>query len=111
MVATTNYLSHIDPAFYRRFHKIVNFHFPNEDGLRRLFRLYFPSVDFDEEELESICREGKLGPGDFTALEELTEYMESDEVTPDFIISSLSKTADLRKAASATKSNTIIGFH
>lgn len=111
MVATTNYLSFLDQAFYRRFHKIVDFRFPNEAGMRQLFNLYFPSVDFDEEELEHICRTGKLGPGDFSSLEELTEYMEPDEVTPDFIISSLSKTAELREAARTANAKTIIGFH
>lgn len=111
MVATTNYLSFLDQAFYRRFHKIVDFRFPNEAGMRQLFNLYFPSVDFDEEELEHICRTGKLGPGDFSSLEELTEYMEPDEVTPDFIISSLSKTAELREAARTSDAKTIIGFH
>lgn len=111
MVATTNYLSHIDPAFYRRFHKIVHFLFPSEDGLRQLFSLYFPSIDFDEEELERVCRMGKLGPGDFSSLEELTEYMEPDEVTPDFIISSLTKTAELRGSDKSAKTNRIIGFH
>ena len=111
MIATTNYGSHIDPAFYRRFNKIVDFKFPDEAGMRQLFSLYFPSVDFDEEELEHICRTGKLGPGDFSSLEELTEYMEPDEVTPDFIISSLSKTAELREAARTANAKTIIGFH
>lgn len=111
MVATTNYLSFLDQAFYRRFHKIVDFQFPDEAGMRQLFSLYFPSVDFDEEELEHICRTGKLGPGDFSSLEELTEYMEPDEVTPDFIISSLSKTAELREAARTANAKTIIGFH
>ena len=111
MVATTNYVSHLDPAFYRRFNKIVDFKFPDESGMRQLFSLYFPSVDFDEEELENICRTGKLGPGDFSSLEELTEYMEPEEVTSDFIISSLSKTAELREAARTANAKTIIGFH
>lgn len=111
MIATTNYLTHLEPAFYRRFHKIIDFQFPDEDGLRQLFSLYFPSIEFDEEELERICRTGKLGPGDFSSLEELTEYMEPDEVTPDFIISSLSKTAELREAARTSDAKTIIGFH
>lgn len=111
MIATTNYVSHLDPAFYRRFNKIVDFKFPDEAGMRQLFSLYFPSVDFDEEELEHICRTGKLGPGDFSSLEELTEYMEPEEVTPDFIISSLSKTAELREAARTANAKTIIGFH
>ena len=79
--------------------------------MRQLFSLYFPSVDFDEEELEHICRTGKLGPGDFSSLEELTEYMEPEEITPDFIISSLSKTAELREAARTANAKTIIGFH
>lgn len=111
MVATTNYVSHLDPAFYRRFNKIVDFKFPDEAGMRQLFSLYFPSVDFDEEELEHICRSGKLGPGDFSSLEELTEYMEPEEVTPDFIISSLTKIAKLREASRSENAKTIIGFH
>lgn len=111
MVATTNYANHLDPAFYRRFNKIVDFRFPDEAGMRQLFNLYFPSVDFDEEDLESICRTGKLGPGDFSSLEEVTEYMEPDEVTPEFIISSLTKTAELREASRTSDAKRIIGFH
>ena len=33
MIATTNYGSHIDQAFYRRFNKIVDFQFPDEAGI------------------------------------------------------------------------------
>lgn len=108
LICTTNRLDIVDGAFHRRLHRIVNFGFPTESSMRRLFSRYFPGIEFDANALDDICRSGCIGPGDFSILKELIEYMDEGEVTPGFILSSLEKTAERRGAS--TKPNRIIGF-
>ena len=108
LICTTNRLDLVDGAFHRRLHRIVNFGFPTESSMRRLFVRYFQGVQFDEDALDAICRCGCIGPGDFSILKEMIEYMDEDEVTPGFILSSLEKAAERRGAS--TKPNRIMGF-
>ena len=109
IIATTNLSRLIDPALIRRFHKSVTFSFPTYEGMKILFEKYFPDVDFDKRELERICSLGSIGPGDFIAIKELTEYMEEEEVTGEFILESLASNAAAR-STSSRKSPPIIGF-
>ena len=109
VIATSNYAETAEPAVVRRFHKIVEFKFPTYEGMKLLFRRYFPDVDFDKRELERICALGSIGPGDFVAVKELTEYMDEEDVTGEFILESLSSNAAARNLSSR-KSPAIIGF-
>ena len=109
IIATTNLSGLIDPALIRRFHKNVTFRFPTYEGMKILFKKYFPDVDFDKRELERICSLGSIGPGDFIAVKELTEYMEKEDATGEFILESLSSNASARNTSSR-KSPPIIGF-
>ena len=109
VIATSNYVETAEPAVVRRFHKIVEFKFPTYEGMKLLFRRYFPDVDFDKRELERICALGSIGPGDFVAVKELTEYMDEEDVTGEFILESLSSNAAARNLSSR-KSPAIIGF-
>lgn len=108
LICTTNRRDLIDDAFYRRLHRIVTFRFPTEYGMRRLFERYFPDVQFDEGELDNTCRRGFIGPGDFAILKESMEYMDEEEITPDFILEALHRNAELRNPSS---DNVQIGFH
>lgn len=110
VIATTNHLDIIEPAIIRRFHKSIEFKFPTYEGMMILFEKYFPGISFDKRMLEQACSSGTIGPGDFIAIKELVGYMEPEEATPEFIISSLMKNADSRKA-SERKSPVIRGFH
>ena len=110
VIATTNHLDIIEPAIIRRFHKSIEFKFPTYKGMMILFEKYFPGISFDKRMLEQTCSSGTIGPGDFIAIKELVGYMEPEEATPEFIISSLMKNADSRKA-SERKSPVIRGFH
>ena len=110
VIATTNHLDIIEPAIIRRFHKSIEFKFPTYKGMMILFEKYFPGISFDKRMLEQACSSGTIGPGDFIAIKELVGYMEPEEATPEFIISSLMKNADSRKA-SERKSPVIRGFH
>lgn len=109
VIATSNHTESAEPSIVRRFHKIVEFKFPTYEGMKLLFRRYFPDVDFDKRELERICALGSIGPGDFVAVKELTEYMDEDDVTGEFILESLSSNAAVRNLSSR-KSPAIIGF-
>ena len=109
VIATSNHTESAEPSIVRRFHKIVEFKFPTYEGMKLLFRRYFPDVDFDKRELERICALGSIGPGDFVAVKELTEYMDEEDVTGEFILESLSSNAAARNLSSR-KSPAIIGF-
>lgn len=109
VIATSNHAELVEPAIVRRFHKIVEFKFPTYESMKILFRRYFPDVDFDKRELERVCALGTIGPGDFVAIKELTEYMDEEDITGDFILESLSSNAVARDLSSC-KSHTIIGF-
>lgn len=110
VIATTNHLNIIEPAIIRRFHKSIEFKFPTYEGMMLLFEKYFPGISFDKRMLEQTCSLGTIGPGDFIAIKELVGYMEPEEATPEFIISSLIKNADSRNV-SERKSPVIRGFH
>ena len=86
VIATSNHAELAEPSIVRRFNKIVEFKFPTYEGMKILFRRYFPDVDFDKSELERICALGTIGPGDFVAIKELTEYMDEEDVTGEFIL-------------------------
>ena len=109
VIATSNHAELAEPSIVRRFHKIVEFKFPTYDGMKLLIERYFPDVDFDKRELEKICSLGSIGPGDFVAVKELTEYMDEGDVTGEFILESLSSNAAARNLSSC-KSPAIIGF-
>ena len=109
VIATTNRPELIDPSLVRRFHKIVEYKFPTYDGMKLLIERYFPDVDFDKRELERICSLGSIGPGDFVAVKELTEYIEPEDVTGEIILESLYSNAAARNA-SIRRSPEIRGF-
>ena len=109
IITTSNHVEFLEPAIVRRLHKTVEFRFPTYEGMKILFRRYFPDVDFDKRELERICSIGSIGPGDFVAVKELTEYMEPDDVTGGFILESLHSNAAARDISSR-KSPVITGF-
>ena len=109
VIATTNHIELIEPALIRRFHKVVEYRFPTYQGMHLLIERYFPDVDFDKRELERICHLGSIGPGDFVAVKELTEYMEPEDITGEFILESLYANAAARDASSR-KSPVITGF-
>ena len=109
IIATSNHAELAEPSIVRRFHKIVEFKFPTYEGMKILFRRYFPDVDFDKSELERICALGTIGSGDFVAIKELTEYMDEEDVTGEFILESLYSNATARDASSR-RSPVITGF-
>ena len=96
MIGTTNYLHLIEPAFLRRFQRVVDFRFPTAEGIRKLFGSYFPNLEIPEKEITTLAELEAIGPGDFASLRSLTDYMESDEITCSFIIRSLIGTAEAR---------------
>ena len=109
VITTSNHIDFLEPAIVRRLHKTVEFRFPTYEGMKILFRRYFPDVDFDKRELERICALGTIGPGDFVAIKELTEYMDEEDVTGEFILESLYSNAAARDASSR-RSPVITGF-
>lgn len=96
MIGTTNYLHLIEPAFLRRFQRVVDFRFPSAEGIRKLFCSYFPDLEIPEKEIVTLTELEAIGPGDFASLRSLTDYMDSSEVTCSFIVRSLISTAEAR---------------
>ena len=95
-IGTTNYLSHLEPAFLRRVQKVVDFRYPDTTGIRKLLSMYFPSISFSEDDAEMLSAFEAIGPGDFASLSSLADYMEPEEITREFIIRNLSDTAAAR---------------
>lgn len=96
MIGTTNYLNLIEPAFLRRFQRVVDFGFPSAEGISKLFSLYFPKIQITAEDITMLAEIEAIGPGDFASLKSLTDYMEPDEITSSFIVKSLVGTAEAR---------------
>ena len=69
----------------------------------------FPLSRVEALAIVRICALGSIGPGDLVAVKELTEYMDEDDVTGEFILESLSSNAAVRNLSSR-KSPAIIGF-
>ncbi len=96
MIGTTNYLHLIEPAFLRRFQRVVDFRFPSAEGIRKLFSLYFPKFQITTEDITMLAELEAIGPGDFASLKSLTDFMEPDEVSSSFMVRSLISTAEAR---------------
>ena len=96
MVGTTNMKETVDPAFIRRFNRIVDFSYPEEDAIRMLWDDYFPEYAISPERLDSLARAGGVGPGDFANLKDTCGYMEEDEISTDFIVEELLRAAEMR---------------
>lgn len=96
MIGTTNYLNLIEPAFLRRFQRVVDFRFPSAEGISKLFSLYFSKIQIAAEDITMLAEIEAIGPGDFASLKSLTDYMEPDEITSSFIVKSLIGTAEAR---------------
>lgn len=96
MIGTTNYLHLIEPAFLRRFQRVVDFRFPTAEGIRKLFGSYFPELVIPEKEIITLAELEAVGPGDIASLKSLTDYMDPSEVTCSFIVRSLIGTAEAR---------------
>ena len=96
MIGTTNMKENVDPAFIRRFNRIVNFSYPDSDAVRLLWDDYFPKYAVSQEELDSIVLTEAVGPGDFANLWDTCGYMEEDEISTDFIVKELLRAAEMR---------------
>lgn len=96
MVGTTNMKENVDPAFIRRFNRIVDFSYPDTDAVRLLWDDYFPKYAVSHESLESIAMTEAVGQGDFANLWDTCGYMEEDEISTDFIVEELLRAAEMR---------------
>ena len=96
MIGTTNMKENVDPAFIRRFNRIVDFSYPDLDAIRLLWDGYFPKYAVSQEKLDSIARTEAVGPGDFANLWDTCNYMEENEVSVDFLVNELLHVAEMR---------------
>ena len=96
MIGTTNMKENVDPAFIRRFNRIVDFSYPDLDAIRMLWDDYFPEYAISPERLDSLARTGGVGPGDFANLKDTCGYMEKEEISTDFIVWELLRAAEMR---------------
>jgi len=99
LVCITNLPSALDKAVSRRFHEIVEFNPLTMDGIPLLLSRYYPDMHFSEEQLFELYTRGPLTPGDFGSLKGRTNYLAETEVTPDYVIKSLSEISNARRTA------------
>lgn len=110
MICTTNHNELLESSFIRRFHRAIEFKYPKATGIRKLFSSYFHDIHFREKDIDMICETEAIGPGDFSTLKEVIDYMEEDDVTDRFIIDSLYETARARGYEGKNEEK-LIGFH
>ena len=96
MIGTTNMKDNVDSAFIRRFHRIVDFEYPDRETIARLWEEYFPDCELSDRDLDALSEPETLGPGDFANLWDTFRYMEADEVNTRFLVSELERAAQLR---------------
>lgn len=96
MIGTTNMKENVDPAFIRRFNRIVDFSYPDRNAIGLLWDDYFQKYAISPQMLDSIARTGAVGPGDFANLWDTCGYMEEDEISTDFIVGELLRAAEMR---------------
>jgi SpoVK/Ycf46/Vps4 family AAA+-type ATPase len=94
LICTTNLKQIMDPAMNRRFHIITEFKPLVEDGIRTLLDRYFSGMTFEDSQIRRLIAMNSVTPGDFGVLASRVRFMDSDERTPDYIISELCKIQD-----------------
>lgn len=107
MVCTTNYLKYIEPACIRRFHRVITVRYPDKNGLQKLIAMNFPDIAIQDNDIADLAALDAIGPGDIASVKETCEYMDSCDVTPEFIIKSL---RDAAAARTGYKERQPIGF-
>lgn len=110
MICTTNHNEFLESSFIRRFHRAIEFKYPKATGIRKLFSSYFHDIHFREKDIDMICETEAIGPGDFSNLKEVIDYMEKEDITDKFIIDSLYDTA-LARGYEGKNDKKMIGFH
>ena len=96
MIGTTNMKENVDPAFIRRFNRIVDFSYPDRNAIGLLWSDYFPEYAISSKMLDSIAQTESVGPGDFANLSDTCKYMEKNEISTDFILRELLNDAEMR---------------
>ena len=96
MIGTTNMKDNVDTAFIRRFHRIVEFEFPDRATIARLWHVYFPDYEISDKDLDALSEPETLGPGDFANLWDTCRFMEEGEVNTEFLVSELERVTQLR---------------
>ena len=107
LICTTNLKQIMDPAMNRRFHIITEFKPLVEDGIRSLLDRYFAGMAFEDSQIRHLTAMNSVTPGDFGVLTSRVRFMDSDERTPDYIISELCK---IQEEKQNEGSGRIIGF-
>ncbi|HIV98759.1 MAG TPA: ATP-binding protein [Candidatus Ornithospirochaeta avicola] len=95
-IATTNYEKMIEPAVLRRFNEIVIFSCPDEEKIKGLMRISFPTVDFSSSEIAFLSSKG-ITQSDISALRETSSLLPSQIAGKDYIMSKLVERAEYRK--------------
>lgn len=89
LICTTNLRKIMDPAMQRRFHILTEFKALSEDGIKTLFKRYFPKLDFTEEQILTLAKYKTATPGDFATIQGRFRFMNEAEQTVENIASEL----------------------
>ncbi|WP_294430278.1 AAA family ATPase [uncultured Treponema sp.] len=106
LICTTNLRKIMDKAMLRRFHICTEFKALNRDGIEKLLKRYFPSIIFNEKQVDSLDRYDSVTPGDFGSISGRVRFMAPAKVTADYITGEL---IELQKEKDG-KSGSVIGF-
>lgn len=76
LICSTNFMKNFDKAAMRRFQYKVDFHYLSDYGKERLFKSFFPHLNF-ELIAKDLFRLKNLGPGDFKNVDLKMSYLDS----------------------------------
>ena len=91
VICTTNLKQIMDPAMNRRFHMIVEFKPLSSEGICSMLSHYFQDYTFTDEEINRIECASSVTPGDFGVLSNRIRFMDTEEVSSEYITDELCK--------------------
>ncbi len=89
LICTTNLKKIMDPAMERRFHIKSEFKPLDFVGTKKMLEKYFHKLEFTDSQIDELADYETVTPGDFGALAGRIRFMDSEDITSDFIIKEL----------------------
>ena len=102
VICTTNLRGIMDKAMQRRFHIMVEFKALKSEGVETLLSKYFPLFEFDDIEIQSLCKYDSVTPGDFGNIASRLRFMHSEKITSEYIIQELCKAQEEKEYGKKT---------
>lgn len=105
VICTTNLRGIMDKAMQRRFHIMVEFKALKAEGVGTLLNKYFPQFEFDDNDIQRLCKYDSVTPGDFGNISSRLRFIRPEKITSEYVIQELCKVQEEKEYGTKT-----IGF-